>query len=233
MTTIKTLYHGSAGIVKKPQFGKGNPRNDYGLGFYCTEDLELAKEWACGDKRGGFANIYTIDTSNLSVINLSCAEYGVMNWLAVLVNNRIFAITSPLAAEAQEYLTGFFLPDLSLFDAILGYRADDSYFTFAMDFLNNAISLSQLSRAMRLGELGEQFVLKSRKAFDQIEFVRSEAADGKTYYPKRKKRDSDAREQYLKRERKIARSSTDIFMLDILREEMKQGDERLQTNLFE
>ncbi|MBQ7366814.1 MAG: DUF3990 domain-containing protein [Spirochaetaceae bacterium] len=42
-----TLYHGSERIVETPQFGAGNPRNDYGLGFYCTQHLELVKEWAC------------------------------------------------------------------------------------------------------------------------------------------------------------------------------------------
>ena len=156
-----------------------------------------------------------------------------MSWLAVLINNRILTITSPMAAEAQEYLTEFFLPDLSIFDAVAGYRADDSYFAFAMDFLNNIISFRQLGRAMRFGDLGEQFVLKSRKSFDVIKFINSEPADGDIYYPKRKKRDSDARAQYLKRERGIARSRDDIFMLDILREEMKQGDERLQNNLSE
>ena len=233
MDSIKTLYHGSAGIIEKPEYGKGNNRNDYGLGFYCTEDLELAKEWACENKRGGFANAYTINTSGFSILDLSQPQYGLMNWLAVLVNNRIFSITSPMAEEAQEYLTEFFLPDLSTVDAVSGYRADDSYFTFAMDFFSNIISLHQLNRAMRLGNLGEQFVLKSRKAFDLIQYVRSEAADGAVYYPKRKARDLDARKQYQKRERKLTRSSGDIFMIDILREEMKQGDERLQRNLLE
>jgi len=233
MNSIKTIYHGSTGIIKKPEYGKGNNRNDYGLGFYCTENLELAKEWACGDKCGGFANIYTIDTSKLSIFNLSRPQYGFMDWLAVLVNNRIFSITSPMAEEAKEYLTEHFLPDLSSADAITGYRADDSYFTFAMDFLSNIISIRQLSRAMLLGNLGEQFVLKSRKAFDLIKFERSEAVDGEIYYPKRKKRDADAREEYLKRDRKTARQRGDIFMLDILREEMKQNDERLQRKLSE
>ena len=233
MSSIKTIYHGSTGIIKKPEYGKGNIRNDYGLGFYCTEDFELAKEWACGDKRGGFANIYTIDTSKLSVFNLSQPQFGCMNWLAVLMNNRIFSLTSPIARQAKEYLTENFLPDLSSVDAITGYRADDSYFTFALDFLNNTISLRQLSRAMRLGNPGEQFVLKSQKAFDIIRFERSEAADGEIYYPKRKKRDSGAREEYLKSERKTTRASGDIFMLDILREEIKQGDDRLRRNLFE
>ena len=233
MSSIKTLYHGSVGIINKPEYGKGNKRNDYGLGFYCTEDLELAKEWACTNRRGGFANVYTINTSGFSILDLSQPQYSLLNWLAVLVNNRVFSLTSPMAAQAQEYLTAFFLPDLSLVDAVCGYRADDSYFTFAMDFLSNTISLRQLSRAMQLGNLGEQFVLKSRKAFDLIQFVRSETADGEVYYPKRKKRDLDARAEYLTRERKIARLGEDIFMLDILREEMKQGDERLQRNLLE
>ena len=232
MHSIKTIYHGSTGIIEKPEYGKGNDRNDYGLGFYCTEDLELAKEWACSDKRGGFANIYTIDTSKLSIFNLSQPQYGFMDWLAVLVNNRIFSITSPMAEEAKEYLTEHFLPDLSSFDIITGYRADDSYFAFAMDFLSNTISLRQLSRAMRLGNLGEQFVLKSQKAFDTIQFESSKVADGEIYFLKRKNRDSNARKDYFDRERKITRIDEDIFMLDILREEMKQGNERLQRNLF-
>ena len=232
MSTTKLIYHGSIRKVEKPEYGKGNVNNDYGLGFYCTEDPELAKEWACGDKRGGFVNSYTINALELSIFNLSLPHYGFLEWLAVLVNNRIFTITSPIAAEAKEYLTEFFLPDFFNVDAITGYRADDSYFTFAMDFLSNSISLRQLSRAVRLGNLGEQFVLKSQKAFDLLKFNSSEAVDGEVYYPKRMKRDTDARDEYLKNERNSVLMSGDIFMLDILREEMKQNDERLQRNIY-
>ena len=49
----------------------------------------------------------------------------------------------------------------------IGYRADDSYFSFASDFINGAISYRQLCNAMCLGKLGQQFVLKSNgKALD-------------------------------------------------------------------
>ena len=232
MSAIKTLYHGSTAIIKKPQLGKGNRSNDYGYGFYCTENLELAKEWACGKKTGGFANVYTIDTALLHIMNLNEPEYGILNWLAILVNNREFDITSPIAADAKEYLTEFFLPDISAYDAIIGYRADDSYFAFAQDFLNNTISLRQLGRAMRFGELGEQFVLKSEKAFDLIQFVESVPADGEIYHSLRLKRDSDAREQYLRRERNAGRMQGDVYMANIIDEEMKHGDERLQKILL-
>ena len=39
------LYHGSDHIIERPIYGKGNVHNDYGLGFYTTWDLEIAKEW--------------------------------------------------------------------------------------------------------------------------------------------------------------------------------------------
>ena len=41
----------------------------------------------------------------------------------------------------------------------IGYRADDSYFSFANAFLNNTISLEQLRKAMYLGKLGKPEVL--------------------------------------------------------------------------
>ena len=40
------IYHGSKDIIKIPLYGYGKKYNDYGLGFYCTENIELAKEWA-------------------------------------------------------------------------------------------------------------------------------------------------------------------------------------------
>lgn len=45
------LYHGSEYLIENPQFGKGSLHNDYGRGFYCTENIELAKEWPVENKR--------------------------------------------------------------------------------------------------------------------------------------------------------------------------------------
>ena len=41
------IYHGSSKVIKQPLFGEGKKYNDYGRGFYCTKDIELATEWAC------------------------------------------------------------------------------------------------------------------------------------------------------------------------------------------
>ncbi len=65
-----TIYHGSSKIIQAPVFGQGNPYNDYGMGFYCTESAELAKEWACSSELDGYANRYMLDTTGLSLLPL-------------------------------------------------------------------------------------------------------------------------------------------------------------------
>lgn len=227
-----TIYHGSQKIIKTPVFGDGNPRNDYGLGFYCTENLDLAKEWACTEENSGYANKYNFDITGLSVLNLSSEKYNILNWLSILLENRIFKISNDIAAEGKDYLSKYFLPDYKDYDVIIGYRADDSYFSFANAFLNNTLSLHQLKKAMYLGKLGEQIVLKSKKAFEQISFTEIIPAEKEIYYPMKTARDKEAREAY-RREHSNRRASDAVYLIDILREEWKSDDSRLRRNLFE
>lgn len=227
-----TIYHGSQKIIRTPVFGEGNPKNDYGLGFYCTEKLTLAKEWACNEEHSGYANAYQLDLAGLTILNLSGENYHILNWLSILLENRIFKITNDIAAEGKDYLLGQFLPDYQPYDIIIGYRANDSYFSFANAFLNNTLSLTQLEQAMYLGKLGEQIVLRSQKAFRRISFQEAIAAEKEIYFPKKSARDTEARDTY-RRERKNKPASSDIYLIDILREEWTENDPRLRRNLPE
>ena len=226
------LYHGSEQIVEVPQYGVGKKYNDYGQGFYCTESLELAKEWACPVKKDGYANRYVLSLEELKVMYLTRGEFHILNWMALLLQNRRFDINNSVGSNAREYLLAHFLPDISDVDVIVGYRADDSYFSFAQDFVNNTISVRDLNRAMHLGTLGEQVVLVSEKAFRQIVFEGYETADYREYYYKRMERDTKAREIYRRQRKDLSVLKDDLFVLDILREEMKTDDERLQCHLF-
>ena len=212
----KVIYHGSEKIIEKPQYGIGNRRNDYGLGFYCTEDIELAKEWACGNEKNGYANIYELDLEGLKILDLNSEQYSVLHWLAILADNRTYWKKSSIAEENKKYLKENFLLDTSKYDVITGYRADDSYFSYANNFVSNIISLSQLERAMRLGNLGEQIVLKSKKAFEQIKFVDFQEAPADIYFNKKMIREKAARENYkLLKSEKI--NNDDLLMIDIVR----------------
>ncbi len=224
---LKTIYHGSDKIISKPLFGAGKIHNDYGIGFYCTEILDMAKEWGVSKDNDGYANIYQIETDGLSLLDLNSNEYTILHWLAVLLENRVFDVNNPLAQESKEYLLKYFSVPYKNFDIITGYRADDSYFSFAQDFINGAISIRQLGNAMKLGNLGTQFVLKSKKAFNAIQYTGYEIAESVQWFAKRENRDQTARRQYFDVE-KNRRQRGDLYMVQILDEEIKADDPRLR-----
>lgn len=224
----KTIYHGSAVCVGKPIFGWGRPENDYGLGFYCTEDLELAREWACFEPKDGFANRYRFEMDGLNVINLNDKCFTILHWLSLLIANRRINRMTPLMVVGADYIRQHFSIDVSTADVIVGCRADDSYFQFARAFLSNAISVSTLAEAMKLGGLGQQFVLKTEAAFERIVPDGWVSAPGDTYYPRRKARDLSARQLYSELEAKAFAKPGGIFLRDIVREKMEANDARLQ-----
>ena len=216
------IYHGSINIVEKPVFGEGKPYNDYGRGFYCTEHVELAKEWACSSDSDGYANHYQLDLDGLRVLYLNGSEYNILNWLAILLENRKFNVAEGLPQRARTYLLENFKVDYKSFDIIIGYRADDSYFSYAGDFINGTLSLRDLSEAMRLGKLGEQVVLKSKKAFQALSFIEAIKAPREEYFGKYKLRDEEARNKYrLMAKQPIAEN--EIYVIDIIRNNWKNG----------
>lgn len=220
------LYHGSSAVIEKPLYGAGKVYNDYGRGFYCTEHPELAKEWACTEGTDGYVNQYELETESLKILNLSDEEYTILHWLSLLMEFRKLRLSTPVMRRGAVWLKEHFLTDLSGYDAVIGYRADDSYFSFARAFVNNEISLKQLSYAMKLGKLGEQFVLKSEKAFEKIQFLSVVSVSHKIYYVRRKARDEEARAEYL------AQLDTEdmdgLFMRDLIREEVMPDDPRIR-----
>ncbi|MBR6119714.1 MAG: DUF3990 domain-containing protein [Oscillospiraceae bacterium] len=217
------LYHGSKEIITKPKYNHGNAHNDYGKGFYCTEHIELAREWACQEPRDGFVNQYELATEDLRILRLTQPDYHILNWLAILLENRTFELKGRIAVSAKEYVLREFLPEYRSYDVIIGYRADDSYFSFARDFINNAISLQQLGKAMYLGSLGEQVVPISRKAFSALRYLGHEYVDGAAWYPKYTARDTAARNAYAEESAKEI-GLEELTVLDIMRRRMKNED---------
>ncbi len=221
----KTIYHGSEKIIKVPKFGLGKPYNDYGLGFYCTESADLAMEWSVDENRDGFANRYEIETDGLCILDLESSDFCILHWLSVLLVNREFELDTELAADAREFILESFPVDTSKVDVIIGWRADDSYFTFARNFLSGAITLTKLGEAMKLGKLGSQFVLKSRKVFSRIEFKGVDIAMAKDWFPLKKGRDDEARRTY--REMRGRRERNGLYITRIMDEEMTADDLRI------
>jgi len=196
MKLIK-IFHGSEFIIKKPKYNFGKKDNDYGLGFYCTLNLSLAKEWSTRYVNFGFANEYLLNIDKLKILDLTSDKYNVLNWIALLLKNRDFGkqFTKDHKKEIDYINKSYINP--ANYDVIIGYRADDAYFRFPVDFIVGDITLEQLSRIFKLGYLGKQIVLKSKKAFDSLKFVKAyeTTINDKTSY---KSRIESAMNQYSK-----------------------------------
>ena len=226
-----TLYHGSTRVVAHPSLAQGRPRNDFGRGFYTTCTYSLACEWACQRGSDGFVNTYSAWLDGLNVLDLLDGSHTSLEWIALLLKYRRFDLRLPTAALARATLVERFCPNLANVDVVVGYRADDSYFSFARAFVENALPLTALEEALALGELGEQTVLVSGKAFSQLTFEGYEPVYAEQHYPSFVARDNKARADYLSLAKQQKPRLDNLFILDILREEMAADDPRLQSHL--
>ena len=228
MRKTLTIYHGSQHIIEAPAYGAGRRNNDFGVGFYCTESKDLAKEWAVSSFRDGFCSRYALDAEYLKVLKLNSPDYTVLNWMAVLLEHRLFALKTPVARRARAFLTKNFGISVDDYDLISGYRADDSCFAFAEAFLNNAITTEQLARAMRSGKSGEQIVLKSKLAFSMLRYEVFEPTKNDIYLIRRRSRDDLANQMYLTI---LEEETAGLFIQDIIREDIGNDDPRLPRNV--
>lgn len=191
------IYHGSKYVIKKPVFKGSNPKNDYGAAFYTTRDLKSAHEWACKNDTVGIINEYKINTRNLKILDLTDkTEFNVLTWLAILMHHRELPPTFKDTFETYlNWLDEKYYINVDEFDIVIGYRADDAYFSFPLEFVRGNLTLDNLETIYMLGNLGKQFAIISQKAIDRIEFIQSYESDNK-YVGKYKNRVVYASEEF-------------------------------------
>lgn len=182
------------------------------------------------EDRDGYANRYELDLQGLKIINLTDPSYTTLHWLSVLVQNRVFDMDGSLIRSSVDYLQRYFAVDYVSADVMIGYRADDNYFSFARGFLNGTLSYSQLCRAIRLGGLGLQTVLKSPTAFARVRPMGFERALRAESLPMRRAREDAARHQFGEI---LGRGfqARELYMVNIMQQEIKGDDPRLSAAL--
>lgn len=167
------LYHGSPNKVVVPQFGFGEGKHDYGKGFYLTENIELAKEWAVcrPDETNGWVHKYELDTTNLKVLDFQ--EHDILSWLAELMKHRDASDSRRYKVLSKKFIAEYGI-DTSEYDVIKGWRANASYFYIAKEFVRDNIDIEILEELLSLGGLGIQYCIKSELAYSKL----AEVEDG-------------------------------------------------------
>ena len=163
----KILYHGSSEKQFTPIFGKGEDRHDYGRGFYLTENIELAKEWAVcrPDSANGWVHKYELDRTGLRIFNFQ--EYDILAWLAELMKHRAASDSKRYRMLSARFIEKYGI-DILNYDVIKGWRANASYFYIAKEFVRDNVDISILEELLSLGGVGIQYCIKSELAFSKL-----------------------------------------------------------------
>lgn len=158
------LYHGSPNKVVVPQFGFGEGKHDYGKGFYLTENIELAKEWAVcrPDETNGWVHKYELETDDLKILDFQ--EHDILSWLAELMKHRDASDSRRYKVLSKKFIAEYGI-DTSEYDVIKGWRANASYFYIAKEFVRDNIDIEILEELLSLGGLGIQYCIKSELAY--------------------------------------------------------------------
>ena len=167
------LYHGSPNKVVVPQFGFGEGKHDYGKGFYLTENIELAKEWAVcrPDETNGWVHKYELETDDLKILDFQ--EHNILSWLAELMKHRDASDSRRYKVLSKKFIAEYGI-DTSDYDVIKGWRANASYFYIAKEFVRDNIDIEILEELLSLGGLGIQYCIKSELAYSKL----AEVEDG-------------------------------------------------------
>ena len=161
------LYHGTSDKIISPTYGLGNEKHDYGKGFYLTESIELAKEWAVckPNDTNGWVHKFILDTEGLKILDFQ--EKNVLAWLAELMKHRDASDSKRYHVLARKFIDKYGV-DSSRYDVIKGWRANASYFYIAKEFVRDNVDLDILEELLSLGGLGIQYCIKSELAYSKL-----------------------------------------------------------------
>lgn len=165
------LYHGTTDEVVTPFFGGGDDKHDYGRGFYLTENIDLAKEWAVcrPNDKNGWVHKYELDTDGLEILDFK--EKDVLSWLAELMKHRDAADSKRYRVLAAKFIEKYGI-DTASYDVIKGWRADASYFYIAKEFVRDNIDIEILEELLSLGGLGIQYCIKTELAYSKLHEIK-------------------------------------------------------------
>ena len=149
MSNKITLYHGGYQEIREPDLNRGREDIDFGVGFYLTPDIEMAKRYAYN---WGIpvVSVYEVDLDALTKYEFSLNE----EWLDYIKQNYHF----------KDSL-------VDKYDILIGPSADNTIFCESM--LYDYFSIDKVSEFFNSVGYPVQYVLKTPTATKHCHFVES------------------------------------------------------------
>lgn len=150
---LKKYYHGTNKTAAKNilengiDLNVGRSKNDFGKGFYTTEDYKQAARWA-GDTESSAVVAFYCDTDNLSGVSFSGFT---SEWKNTIYSNRVDGVDIHIDKDYVE-----------------GPLADGKARQLAARVKHGEISKNDFFRQISQANIGGQIVFKSQKAISEL-----------------------------------------------------------------
>ena len=157
------LFHGAKHEIKEAiDYQHLNGKKDFGPGFYLGESFDSSASWICEYKSGSVYSFYFKNHNEMK-----CIEFKVdRKWMyAILYFRGMF----------EEYFPNKEIQDLieliNQVDYIIAPIADNQMYDTLTAFSLKQINDEQCLHALSANNLGNQIVLKTQKAIDNLFFI--------------------------------------------------------------
>ena len=142
------LYHTGDREIRDPDIHNGRKNADFGWGFYLTPDREFTYRWARND---AVVNEYELDETGLKIHTFSRN----VDWFRYIFHNR----------RSKDSLSE---------DVVIGPIANDTIFDTLGVISSGYLKPEDALKLLMIGPEYTQVAIKSEKAAQQLQWIRSE-----------------------------------------------------------
>lgn len=152
---INILYHGTGATFENPDLDNSREDVDFGVGFYTTQNKEMAKKWA-SSKRKSTINTYSFNRIGaLKIYTFKLDE----EWLDFVTNNR-------LGIDSQK--------KYDKYDILIGPTAENKVFDTVNEYIKGTYTKKEAIQYINVAGFDQQIVFKTEKAIQSLKFIKRE-----------------------------------------------------------
>lgn len=175
----KLLFHGAKDVINLPlDFKYSKEKNDFGRGFYLGENFEQASTYIANSSS---KYVYSFSLYDQDLI---IEKFNVdTEWMLAIAYYRGW-----LAQYKHNEIIDNIIKKVENADVIIAPIADNRMFDLISEFVDGTITNEQCEHALAATNLGNQYVIKTKKALEKLEFIKLFFLAGKekeTYKNKR------------------------------------------------
>jgi hypothetical protein len=166
------VYHASTVKVENPVWnyaaGTDSERNDFGLGFYVSTDIDQPLLLLCERDK------IVLNQYELNLTDLKIKQFGNDDeWLLTVIFNRRNFNRKKKTHEIRDR----YRKAITQYDVVIGAIANDRMFSTINAFIENNITDKVAIECLKMMQYQPQIVLKSEKACSNIIYTGSEIYD--------------------------------------------------------